>query len=135
MKPECRNNSDHLFVLPITTELNDETVAELSRRIISLPPNLKLTPIQRRFIEIMVPLLFDARLFLCTVTLDQIAELYAGYTGASDINSQGVGWVMDGLFADSDSVVSGLYQVIRCNDGYRFQFNDEVLPEILHSIP
>jgi hypothetical protein len=135
MKPECRIKTDHLFVLPITTQLNDETVAELSRRIISLPPNLKLDAIQRRFIEIMVPLLFSARLFLATVSLDQIVELYAGYTAASDINSQGVGWVMDCMFADSDSVVSGLYQVVRCHDGYRFQFNDEVLPQILDSIP
>jgi hypothetical protein len=134
MKPACQNNTDHLFVLPITTELPEETVAELSRRIISLPPNLKLTPIQRRFIEIMVPLLFSARLFLSSVTLDQITALFKDYSGMPDINRVGVGWMMDGLFADSDSVVSGLYQVVRCHDGYRFQFNDEVLPQILQSI-
>lgn len=134
MKQLPDKQPDHVFILPVSIDLPPEIVAVLSHRILSLPPNLSLNPKLRRFIDLSAEVLFYAGLFLSAVTIEQLTELYRAHFSTSDINERGIKSMVDQLFNESDTTTSGIYQVVRCGDLYRFAFDLSVLPTILSPI-
>lgn len=124
----------HYFVLPLPPDIPNQAIDRLSEKIRSLPPNPLLTANQRRLIEIIVPYLYKAGLFGATVSIHQITDLVVRHFGDSEINHVGVGWIVDGMFTDSNQVTSGIYEVVRSEAGYRFQPNYSILPEVCQVI-